>query len=190
MFTRRKVLQICAVGVGATVLGGVGIASRRTRLQFRPNRPLRSLSEREFAILGALAARICPGAAPFPDPAAVGGVEHVDELLANAHPGLAGDIKKLAELFENALANFVFDARARPFTQLSPAEQDRAIAEWQGSSLTLRRMAYKALRGLVVAAYFASPDLDFSVGYPGPPDFPPTPPFRSVEPAMRLSAHP
>ena len=79
------------------------------------------------------------------------------------------ELKQLLNLFENALANFLFGGRITPFTQLDPQEQDAVLDEWLHSRFSVRRTGFTALRGLVLAAYFVRPETWPAVGYPGPP---------------------
>ncbi|MGZ3429573.1 MAG: hypothetical protein ACXVCV_23140, partial [Polyangia bacterium] len=79
------------------------------------------------------------------------------------------DFGKLLLLLENALAGFVLDGRARPFTRLSPDAQDEVLADWRDSRLALRRSGFAALRKLTQAAWYAAPEAWADVGYPGPP---------------------
>jgi hypothetical protein len=72
-------------------------------------------------------------------------------------------------LFENALPNFLFGFRTTPFTQLGAEDQETVLAEWRDSSITLRRTAYRALRGLSIAGYYGHQDVWPAIGYAGPP---------------------
>jgi hypothetical protein len=185
MANRRSFLKMGLVGGGALALGSLTLATRSTRLR-TPATPLRLLTVQEFSILAAVAERVCPGRESFPAPEAMHVAERVDALLANAHPGLSGEIRQLVHLFENGLANFIFDRRPRAFSQMDAAEQDATLNDWRHSSITLRRTGYKALTGLITAAYYSNPATYAAVGYPGPPDIGAQPASASVAPADRL----
>lgn len=185
MVNRRSVLKLGLLGGGALALGSVTLSTRATALR-PPAVPLRLLTPQEFSILAAVADRVCPGHDAFPPAAAMQVAERVDALLANAHRGLSGEIRQLLHLFENGLANFIFDRRPRPFTRMAPDEQDAALRDWQHSSIDLRRTGYKALTGLVTAAYYSNPATYAAVGYPGPPDISPQSESPSVAPAASL----
>lgn len=168
--TRRKFLQVSAAGAAVLALGGAGLALQATVMR-TPRAPLRSLSDRGYSVLASLADRVCPPGGAFPSASDVGVAEKVDALLATMHPGTVAEVEQALLLFENGLAHALFDGTWRTFTA-SPAEvQDAILASWQTSRLSLRRQVYKALRGLVAASYFGSPEVYAAVGYPGPPDF-------------------
>ncbi len=171
MSISRRTLVRYGVG-GALVLaaGGTGLALQRTTSR-APSRPLRALDSRSFSILVAVADRIIPVGGGFPAASELQVAEAIDELLARSHPAVAAEVSQVLALLENGLAGLLFDGRPRTFTSLEPAEQDAALQAWQGSSLAIRRTAYKALHGLCAAVYYASPSIDGLVGYPGPPDY-------------------
>jgi len=157
-------------GAVALAAGGVGLSLQRTRPR-APSRPLRALDERTFSILAAVADRVTPPREGFPAASELQVAEKIDELLTGVHPAVLEEITQVLHLLENGLAGLVLDGRPKPFTALSPQAQDEALQSWKRSRLGLRRTAYKALRGLCAAAYYASPEIYPAVGYPGPPDF-------------------
>ena len=60
-------------------------------------------------------------------------------------------LRQLLNLFENALANFLFGARLKPFSQLEPDEQDAVLRRCVAKRLQERGLAgdrsgYTALR--------------------------------------------
>jgi len=168
--SRRTVIRYGLGGAVALAAGGVGLSLQRTAPR-APSRPLRALDERTFSILAAVADRVAPSRAGFPAASELQVAEKVDELLASVHPAVVEEITQVLHLLENGLAGLVFDGRPRAFTALDPGAQDQALDAWKRSRLGLRRTAYKALRGLCAAAYYASPAIYPAVGYPGPPDF-------------------
>ncbi|HWV39173.1 MAG TPA: gluconate 2-dehydrogenase subunit 3 family protein [Vulgatibacter sp.] len=157
-------------GAVALAAGGVGLSLQQTHLR-RPSRPLRALDERTFSILAAVADRVAPAEGAFPAASELQVAEKVDELLAGVHPSVVEEIKQVLHLLENGVAGLLLDGRPRPFTALEPQAQDEALQAWRRSRLGLRRTAYRAIRGLCAAAYYASPEIQPAVGYPGPPDF-------------------
>jgi len=164
--TRRRFLKRGLLGgfLLATA-GGLGLGLWPTRQDANPRRALKLLDERGFAILAAIAARTVrvPGADPIE-------IAHrVDETLSLGVPEARKDFTQLLLLFENALAGFVFDGRAKPFTRLSPEAQDAVLLSWRNSRVALRRGGYHALRKLTLAAHWSNPDHWAAVGYPGPP---------------------
>jgi len=160
-FIRRGLFGGLLLAVG----GSVGLVAWPSAENAQPRRPLRALNARQFAILAAVAGRMVT--APGADPVTI--AERVDAQMATAPPEVRADFGKLLLLFENALAGFVLDARARPFTRLAPAAQDDVLADWRDSRLALRRSGFAVLRKLTQAAHYAAPEAWADVGYPGPP---------------------
>jgi DNA-binding transcriptional ArsR family regulator len=113
--------------------------------------------------------RLVPERAGFPRPADLRLPEKIDAIAAMADPATQADLRRLVRLFESALAGFVLEAQPRLFTTSSPAAQDRRLAAWARSRFALRRTGYRALKRLVYAAYYSSPETWPAVGYPGPP---------------------
>ncbi|WP_373047834.1 gluconate 2-dehydrogenase subunit 3 family protein [Vulgatibacter sp.] len=168
--SRRTILRYGLGGALLLAAGGTGLALQGSALR-APGRQLQVLDPRTYSILAAVADRIVPAGNGFPAATALAVPEKIDALLASGDPGVADEVKQVLLLLENALAGLVFDGRTRPFTKLSPPEQDEALRSWQHSGLSIRRTAFAALHGLCAAAYYASPEIHTLVGYPGPPDF-------------------
>ncbi|MFT3770187.1 MAG: twin-arginine translocation signal domain-containing protein [Minicystis sp.] len=162
---RRGFLKKGLLGGAVLVLGGAGIALQPTRRIAAPIAPLQVLDERGFQVLVAIAARIVT--VEGVDPVAI--AHDADQALAFAVPEARADLRKVLGLFENALPGLIFDGRARPFTQLDPAAQDRVLESWRDSRLVLRRGAYHALRKMCLAACYKEPATWRALRYPGPP---------------------
>ena len=107
-------------------------------------------------------------AAPPPSDVDVAG--KADAFLAPLDPASAKDLKQLLALFDNALFSFATGGPPRPFTRMSPAEQDAHLTAWATSRMAVRRTGFQALKRLSAAVYYGSPDTYASVGYPGPPE--------------------
>ena len=165
---RRTILKYGLAGSLLLGIGGVGLSLQETK-RVASQKPLQVLSETEFSILYAIADILLPATGSFPAAHTVQVAEGVDETLAHSHAEVQAEIKQALLLIENAFAGFVLDQRTRPFTQLSQAEQDEALAAWKTSKIMLRRKAFKALNALCSGAYFAAPQTHALVGYSGPP---------------------
>jgi hypothetical protein len=96
----------------------------------------------------------------------------VDALLARIHPEAGAEFRQLLHLFENALLGLTVHGSPTPFTRLSPEAQDARLDAWRSSRLVLLRSGFQALKRLVHAAYYSSPEVYALVGYPGPPVVP------------------
>ena len=162
---RRSFLKKGLLGGAVLVLGGAGIALQPTRRFASPTAALQVLDDRGFQVMAAIAARIVS----FEGVDVVAVTHRVDEALACAAPEAQTDIAKVLGLFENALPGLLLDGRARPFTQLDSAAQDRVLEAWRDSRLVLRRSAYQALRKLCLGACYGDPAMWRAIRYPGPP---------------------
>ncbi len=152
-------------------LGGVGLALQSTLRGPAPSERLWVLSLDEYAIVQAVAARICPQ--PGPDVPGANAVDVgvlVDRLLQRIGLEGSADVKTVLALFENGLVGALFMERVKPFTQLDPEAQDRVLLAWRDSSITLRRTVYRALSSLTASMYYADPRTWPGIGYPGPPN--------------------
>lgn len=157
---------------GGVLLAGGGLASlgsRSSRLVV-PLRELKHLSEAQYSVFSAIAARVIPEGNGFPSTRVVQVAEKVDEVLGKLHPTDRAELLQAISLLENSLAAFLLDARVTPFTRLDGEGQDRALRAWRDSRFLMRRSAYRAMKLMVTAAYYGSPESWEAVGYPGPPD--------------------
>jgi hypothetical protein len=162
--------------------GAVPVALQKTR-ERAPRKPLRFFTPAEYSVFAAATDRILatsplepstelgppPSRPAGPFPAEVNVAEKADAFLAPLDAASAKDLKQLLMLFDNALFSVVMGGPPRPFTQMSPAEQDRHLRSWATSRLAIRRTGFQALKRLAAAIYFGSPETYASVGYPGPP---------------------
>jgi|MDTC01.1.fsa_nt_gb hypothetical protein len=133
--------------------------------------PLKVFDETTFSILAAVADRISPAGNGFPSAWEVQVPEKIDSLFSKVHPGDTKDYANGLMLIENSIAGLLFDGRFGNFTSSSPEVQDQTIESFRTSKLQLRRTIFKALYGTCTAAYWSSPVLNASMGYPGPPDY-------------------
>jgi hypothetical protein len=171
LFSRRN-LMLGGLGAAAVAgLGGLGLALQSTVRGPAPSDALQVLTLDEHAIVAAVARRVCPE--PGPDVPGADAIDVgllADRLLASADEHAVADVKTVLALFESGLVGAVFLERARPFTALSPTDQDRVLLAWRGSSVLLRRSVYRALASLCTSLYYADPRVFPGIGYPGPPD--------------------
>jgi hypothetical protein len=164
---RRFLVKGIAGFVLLSLGGGTWLATRRTAPL--PAGALRVFSAEEAAVLLAISERMIPEGPGFPRPRELGLVERIDGIAAMANATDQGELRKLVRLFESALGGLLLDGDPRLFTASTPARQDRRLRAWGSSRIALRRTGYRALKRLVYAAYYASPEVWPAVGYPGPP---------------------
>lgn len=167
---RRGFLKKGLFGTALLALGGGGfLFMRPTRHTKPPPEGLVTFTEDEYAVLDAIARRFVPPKEGFPSVDEVRPALAADRMFARAPEDAKKELKQLLGLFENGLGNFLFGFRTRPFTQLSPDEQDRVLAEWRDSRLAIRRSGYRALHVLLMTSYYGAPETWSALGYPGPP---------------------
>lgn len=128
------------------------------------------LSASEFAVLSAVADRICPDLGPGnPGALALGGPEMLTKLIASSSAGLVKQLKQALAVLESPVVGLLTGERIRPFTQLAPAEQDAVLHSFRYSSLPPKRAIYRALRNMVAGYYYGDPRVWHVSGYGGPP---------------------
>lgn len=168
--TRRSLIKRGAVGgVLLASAGAVTLSRKQTRL-VEPQSKLQVLTPLSYSVLCAVADRMIPVAEGFVRPRDIAIVEKIDATLSAMHPANAAEFQQALGLLESPFAGLLFDGRPTPFTQLKPADQDRALIAWRDSRLMVRRSAYQAFHSLVLTSYYGSPETYASVGYPGPPE--------------------
>jgi hypothetical protein len=155
-------------GVLLALAGGAFLFTRKSVKVDPPHDGLVSLTPEQFAVISALAWRLLPKREGYPSVESVEVARGCDRIMAMLDVTAAEELRQLLVLLENGLANFLFGRRPTTFSTMSADDQDAVLREWQTSRITLRRSGYLALRGLVMAAYFASPATWPAVGYPGP----------------------
>jgi hypothetical protein len=182
---RRSFLRTGLVGAVVLAAGGSGfLATRRTRALVDLPGPLLVFSPAEATVLMAVADRLVPVRDGFPRPSRLNLAARMDRVAAMADPATQADLRRLVRLFESALFGFLFGADAHLFTEASPARQDERLASWAQSRFELRRTGFLALKRLVYASYYGSPETYAAVGYPGPP----LRPAAAVEAAPRAES--
>ena len=168
--SRRTWIRRGLLGGAVLALGGATVLAGERGKRVPPQAPLKALDPESYSVLSAVAERMVPPAPGFPRPRAIHVVEHVDTVVSRLEDADQRDLTRVLHLLENALPGLLLDGRLVPFTRLDPARQDRVLLGWRDSRLALRRSAYKVIRSLVLAAYYATPATYAAVGYPGPPD--------------------
>jgi hypothetical protein len=163
-FLRKGLLGAALLAAGG---GSAWLATRRTRVH--PGlRRLEVFDAAQLTVLLAVADRLVPEHPGFPRPFEVGLPAKVDAVAAMAHPASQKELRQLVDLFESGFGGLL-DLSPRLFTECDPAGQERRLRAWMTSRLAVRRTGYKALKRLITAAYYASPETWGAVGYGGPP---------------------
>lgn len=167
--TRRGVIKAGLIGTGVTLLGGLGLALRPSRLV--PAEGLHVLGAKQYSVLAAVADRICPAAGEgAPGARALDVARQIDGRLRDLEPATQAAIGMLLDVFESALTGAIFGERLAPFTQLDAEAQDRVLAQWRASEAAFRRTAFGALNSLISSTYYGDSRTWTRLGYPGPPE--------------------
>jgi hypothetical protein len=129
-----------------------------------PPRPLKVLTQREARIVRALAETVFPPGdqrAVSPDEAGV--VEYLDELLSTVEPRERALMRSLLVLFE---VQTLVTNPLRPslFSRASADVRRRSLQGWDKSGLYPRRVAFQALRSLMLWAYVDNPTVERAIG--------------------------
>lgn len=158
--TRRRLLQ---TGLGGALLLAVGALLPSGCARYTPpERSLRFLTRKEYAIVTAAAVRILG----LSDDAReeIGGF--IDGLLAELPPTSQGQARLMLRVFEHG--THLFDLKPRRFTRLGAAEQDVYLRGWMESTLGARRVIFRALKTLAALGYYAQTSSFDEIGYDGP----------------------
>jgi hypothetical protein len=169
-FSRRALLRGGLGGAALLLLSGGALALQRSKLRAVPSVGLKVLSEGEYAVLAAIAERMCPSAGPgIPGAAEIDVALMTDRMLEYAEQDVVEGLKLGLGLIESGLVGALFGERVKPFTQLAPADQDRVLIAFRESELPVRRTIFRSFAGLTGSIYYGDPRSWPSVGYPGPP---------------------
>jgi choline dehydrogenase-like flavoprotein len=122
-----------------------------------------SLTRRSRTALDALCRRIVPAAFESDPPQDI--VAHVEARIAALDPAMRRDLLGALHFFDHPITGMLLSGRPRRFSTLPVPEQDAMLAEWQRSSLGLRRTVFQAVRRLILATYYALPENHAAIGY-------------------------
>jgi len=125
---------------------------------------LKVLTQREARIITAVAETMFPpdqGLHVTPEQARV--VEYLDELLAEVEPQERVLMRCMIALFE--VQSLVTNPR-RPslFSRANAAIREKTLRGWEASNLYPRRVAFQALRSLMMWAYVDNPVVEQAMG--------------------------
>ncbi len=122
------------------------------------------LTPREYKILSAFADRIIPRGGAFALGALdVGVAESVDRMTSNFDRTIQKGLRMLLLLIE--YSTFFFTRKFRPFSRLSPEDQDRYLKGWEGSRFYLRRSSFLVLKMLCLSIFYSDERVEKDVGY-------------------------
>ncbi len=149
-------------------LGGRGV---------RHTRAVDGWSDREHAILAALAETFVPGDGRNRARLAVGA------LTASADPSQVRQLRLVLRLLDSAVVNLLLTGRPRSFGSMTAEARERSLLGWAMSPLGMRRSAFAAYRKLLTFLAYADPGVDAPNPYLLRLDYRPDDPPVSAEPA-------
>lgn len=122
------------------------------------------LTRREARVVKALAETMFPedqGPRVTVDQARV--VEYIDELLAEVEPRERAMMRAMFALFE--VQSLVTSPLRPSLFSRAPADvRHRTLKSWEQSDIYFRRLAFQALRSLMMWAYVDNPDVERAMG--------------------------
>jgi hypothetical protein len=157
------------VGSGALLVAGTLGLALQPGIILDPPDTLEVLDAQTWTVLAAVAEALCPPSGPSAD--ALDVASRVDRQLGRMHPADAAEVVLVLQLIENSLVGLFFGGGLQPFTKISPDQRKIVLARWQASAVPDLAKGFKAVRGLVVTAYYSHPAAYVASGYAGPPDF-------------------
>ena len=180
-FISRRDLLKSAMALGVAPIGARGLqpsgggATERSAERLALQNPSQTLTPREMELLNAVAARLIPNDANGPGAVEAGATHYIDRALAGAlsasHPAYTSGLA--------ALDRYAQSSRGKPFTDLSPVDQDSVLIDVELGAATGFPGSSAQFFGMVLAhthqGMFSDPfyggNKDFAgwdlIGYPG-----------------------
>ena len=135
----------------------------RPSLGLRSKKGYRVLSEREIRIIEAVSETLFPSQQADVTIDDVGVVEYFDDLFATVPLRERVLLRCLLALFD--LQHIViYPRRPRRFVRATVEERTQSLQSWEQSDIYFRRMAFQAIRSLVLWAYVDSPIVAEAMG--------------------------
>ncbi|UCD83764.1 MAG: gluconate 2-dehydrogenase subunit 3 family protein [Deltaproteobacteria bacterium] len=133
-------------------------------MDFGGEKELAVLNTREYKILSALTDRFIPRGGAFALGALdVGVAEAIDRMVSNLDRTMQTGLRMLLLLIE--YSTFIFTRRFKPFTRLSPENQDKYLEGWESSRFYLRRFPITFLKLMCMSIFYSDERVEKDVGY-------------------------
>jgi hypothetical protein len=126
---------------------------------------LKLFTNKQWSVLDAAAKRLAPAHQRLVDGHDMGVANTADQLFSTGNARLKADLARLLDTFED---DPWLAGSWKPFTQMTPQEQDSYLNNWMTSSLGVKRQAFVGLNRLVQMVYFMDPRSWPDIGYDGP----------------------
>lgn len=159
-YSRRSFLRGALLLLGGLFALSLPVGCQRVTYP-AVGRSLRFFSPKEWRVLDGVIDRLVPSAkvAQVDVPSAA------DALLSRANPTLQADVRRLLATFEDWTW---LSLRFKPFTAMTPAEQDEYLRAWRDSSLGLQRQGFVALNKLAAMLFYMEERSWPQIGFAGP----------------------
>jgi Gluconate 2-dehydrogenase subunit 3 len=177
--SRRRAIRMGLFSLGAAATSVAFFRLRGYDVPDGVRQKLEALTASEFAIVSALAARICAadevvietadgasGFAPAPAPEALGVAVWVDGYIAKMDSALRRDLLRFLSCIEQ-LAPLTSGFAGR-FSFLPPAAQDVVLQKLESSSYDLFRGGFQGVKALIFMGYYRDPRTWAILDYDGP----------------------
>lgn len=162
---RRAFLKASLGLVAGTLATSVPLSGCRGPEYPPPPQALEFFSPKEWAVLRAASARLVPGGEGLIGAREVDVATAADRLFSKANPRLKAELKQLLNAFEDFT---ILALRFKPFTGMSPTEQDAYLRAWMESGLGMQRQGFLALNKISGMLFYMDPRSWPQIGYPGP----------------------
>jgi hypothetical protein len=163
--TTRRTLLLGGFGAGVFVAAASGWAWLSVGYTLPPATVAIALSEKELAVVAALAQALVPGEDGMPNGLALGVPQRVDEEVWAASPAIQADLKAALLLLEHAPLLVGFASR---FTHLDVEGQRACLRAMLASDKEVLVVAATALKQMIHLFTYASDGAWPAIGYDGP----------------------
>jgi hypothetical protein len=93
----------------------------------------------------------------------------VEATIASLPAQSQRELHQLTCLLDRRVARLLLAGSTAPWDVVTPARARAILTRWRFSGSTLLVSAYRALRDLTFASWYAEPSHWAAIGYPGPP---------------------
>ena len=163
--------QLFRLGLGSALIFGVAIQMFRS---IEPAIISGRLATAGQSVFSGIARGVLEGSLPTESAALQATLAEVAKnihgIVSGLPPAAQGELNQLLGLLHSAPGRISLAGLAQPWEAAETESIVRALEGMRTSSLALRQQAFHALRDLVNAAYYVTPEAWLALGYPGPID--------------------
>jgi hypothetical protein len=163
--------QLFRLGLGSALILGVAVQIIRG---IEPAIISGRLGEGGRQVFGGVARAVLAGSLPTESAAMQATlnnvVKNIDDIVSGLPPTAQRELNQLLGLLNSAPGRVGLAGLAQPWESAETESISAALEGMRTSSLAVRQQAFHALRDLVNAAYYVTPQAWMALGYPGPID--------------------